>query len=1619
LNLKKYFSMIIASVLISTVFFGLFSFDEELMFNVEGANLFVGGTGPGNFTTIQAAIDNASSGDTVYVWDGIYIENVIVNKTVTIMGNGSDTTVIDGSGTGDVVYVTADWVNITGFTINNSGGGGTWPDLDAGIELDSVEYANIYDVNSTGNNIGIYLKFSSNCTIEDNNCINNTGGSYNNGIRINGWASPAQDNTIQNNNCSLSSWGFFMENNANFNNINNNDVHNNIEGFRIISCFNNDITNNSCFSNDDYGIYLRLGGSQYNTIAYNTVINSTDGFSGYGIYLWSVSNNTVVNNHCSMNNQGIRINSGSFNTIMANNCTSNSVGINLTFSNNNSVYLNNLISNTEQAFDDSTNNWNAIYPLGGNYWNDYIGLDEKSGSAQDQLGMDSFGDTPYYVHWGKQDSYPLMHMYYWWTQVSPEVELLTPLNNSVLLPGTILYFNVWDGNLDLNTSTFSVNGSGYQPFIINYQNDTSAAGDDVYNVKVNAMDNMVNTVVRSFNFTIDSTDPMVILNLPPNNSTIGPGAVIDLKVVEPNLIIVNFTINGGANQTLSSPYDISSSGWNDGINLIEVYAEDAIGHWTIELYNFTLDLTKPMISLLSPANNSAIVPGTNISLNVTDTNLANVNYSINGGINLSLSVPYNISTTGWLDGIYRVDVYANDTVDNEAAEWNIFIIDSEDPIISLNSPINDSIIFSGTIIDLNITDNNTNTVNYSINGGTETLLISPYDIDTNGWVEGVYTIVVQASDMAAHTSMEVYVFTVDTGAPMIALASPGNNTFISAGTNISLDIADINLNFSNYSLNFGIIQQLTFPFNITTTGWVDGNYIITVNAVDLLNQSSSKWFNFTLDSTKPEIDLISPANNSMVSAGVIIDFEITEENIFSVEYSVDNGGKNLFIEPYDLSSTFWEDGLHNITVYVLDLAWNSATTTYSLEFDSTAPVVDIISPLNNSFITKGTIIEFSITELNLANINYTINAGNPQQFSTQFEINTSSWVDGNYIVEIQASDLVDNIALKKWFNFTIDSTDPLIILNSPANNAIFRAGLDIDFDIIDNNTEIVNYSYGVIAPTLLNSPYNISTVGWLDGIYLVTINAMDKAGNTANADYTFTIDNKKPVIAVMSPEPEVLKFSNGTIIELNITDVNLDSTNYSINYGTPQVFAVQYEIDTTELSPGSYILIINASDKAGNTAKLEYIFEIIEIITHKAPKVNSIKPVADASDIALDTSVEIEFDMEMNIGSVELALNITPSMNISALNWNIDNTKLTIVLAFPLAGGTKYTITISKDAKSSDSVALEQLYSWSFTTDTDNDNDGIGDILDDDDDNDGYKDSWEEFLETDPNDPEDTPVDTDGDLYPNGDDSNTLSWMDPDDDNDGATDAEEIAAKTDPLDPKSKPDAEDGDGDGPDDDDKGILGWGKTIGIDNLLFLIIFLLILILIIYFAMRKTEEEDKEAIKEKEELEEDEEEEKMFECPECGSMVPEEATSCPECGAEFEEEEFECPDCGAEISPDTTKCPECGAEFVDEDEDVNGDETDEDEEVDEEEEVEEEVEEEEPEEEELEEEEPEEEEPEQKEIEEVQEEEAKVVVDSKDSDVEKGDEGEFECPDCGATIVHDASTCPACGTEFEDDQ
>ncbi len=322
------------------------------------------------YLTIQSAVDNANLGDSLWAANGNYYENVVINKMLTLTGESRDGVVVNASGTGDVITITADWVNIKYLTATNSRS--SYPD--AGVKIDSANHCWIENINASNNHAGIFLYYADNCV------------------------------------------------------VNNNFVTNNLaQGIYSHWSTNNEFGHNYLYNNPHAGIQLSsgwYGGIFTSTDSWthnNTCIgNGFQWYGGAGIYLWGGGsiNNLIENNLCDGNNNGMQFRAyGITNNIVRGNTIQNSALNGVYYTNGagpNTFYLNNFINNTAHLSGTiSSDKWDNGYPSGGNYWDTYSGTDNYHGAAQNIAGGDGMGDSAYSVAGGGKDNYPWMKSSGW------------------------------------------------------------------------------------------------------------------------------------------------------------------------------------------------------------------------------------------------------------------------------------------------------------------------------------------------------------------------------------------------------------------------------------------------------------------------------------------------------------------------------------------------------------------------------------------------------------------------------------------------------------------------------------------------------------------------------------------------------------------------------------------------------------------------------------------------------------------------------------------------------------------------------------------------------------------------------------------------------------------------------------------------------------------------------------------------------------------------------------------------------------------------------------------------------------------------------------------------------
>lgn len=235
--------------------------------------------------------------------------------------------------------------------------------------------------------------------------------------------------------------GLVLANTQNGNIFKNTFINNYGAGIAVIGCLNIKIQKNLCSANG-IGIYIEWG--MYTAVKQNDCTNNLDS----GIVIASAHKNIIEKNDCNENagagislvnigapehspkdniiyantiennNAGIYSDDADINDVLRNTIAGNFYGILFgSGSEGNTVYHNNVIDNVAQAvdFQPGANNWHHPYMLEGNFWSDYIGMDEKE---------DGMGDIPH-----RQDEYPIMEENGWEIRTPIEEEIFSGPSN--------------------------------------------------------------------------------------------------------------------------------------------------------------------------------------------------------------------------------------------------------------------------------------------------------------------------------------------------------------------------------------------------------------------------------------------------------------------------------------------------------------------------------------------------------------------------------------------------------------------------------------------------------------------------------------------------------------------------------------------------------------------------------------------------------------------------------------------------------------------------------------------------------------------------------------------------------------------------------------------------------------------------------------------------------------------------------------------------------------------------------------------------------------------------------------------------------------------------------------
>jgi parallel beta-helix repeat protein len=293
-----------------------------------------------DYTTIQDAINanETLSGHTIFVDVGVYNETIVVNKSISIIGENRNNTVLNATETTflpdtPMVNITANNVEMAEFNVVG------W--YFRKISASFCSNVTIRDCRIWSSGAAIVLSGASNCTIAENMVVGG-GLEGNNLIVLDGCSGCTIDNNTVLSAC--------------------------YDGIGLLSSNNNLVCNNQIHENN------------------------------YGVYLSNAHENLVFNNNISgpYSNSGVKFRASSGNTVFSNTVSDCYLGIEFQYAEGrNTIFHNRFDRNDDQVSGLTAGSYfNSSYE--GNYWSDYNGTDANQDGIGDVSYVVSTDSMDYY-----------------------------------------------------------------------------------------------------------------------------------------------------------------------------------------------------------------------------------------------------------------------------------------------------------------------------------------------------------------------------------------------------------------------------------------------------------------------------------------------------------------------------------------------------------------------------------------------------------------------------------------------------------------------------------------------------------------------------------------------------------------------------------------------------------------------------------------------------------------------------------------------------------------------------------------------------------------------------------------------------------------------------------------------------------------------------------------------------------------------------------------------------------------------------------------------------------------------------------------------------------------------
>lgn len=265
------------------------------------------------------------------------------------------------------------------------------------------------------------------------------------------------------------------------------------------------------------------------------------------------------------------------------------------------------------------------------------------------------------------------------------------------------------------------------------------------------------------------------------------------------------------------------------------------------LAKFNTSFKSPIIELLTPINGTIHNSGKEIIVEITVPDIDAVRYNWDNTEFQAWSTPY-ITEFPEGNGVHKLFIFANNTYGFNSSQMYQFITDDENdytPPSVLTNLVNNTTHRSGTIVEIEVSDQNLDTVMYRWDEDNYILCNSIFStyLPVGDYTHYLY---ICANDTSGNSFKKAFQYTVDddTTPPQISLVDLNNNTAYQSRTIIELNISDPNLDTVFYKWDEHGYSTLEYPYT-TQLPEGFGNHQLSVFANDTWGNKATLKFQFT------------------------------------------------------------------------------------------------------------------------------------------------------------------------------------------------------------------------------------------------------------------------------------------------------------------------------------------------------------------------------------------------------------------------------------------------------------------------------------------------------------------------------------------------------------------------------------------------------------------------------------------------------------------------------------------------------------------------------------------------------------------------------------------------------